>query len=102
MPTRKFVKMKQFVGPTIKPGDMNFPMQILYHCSISSSGGGGSDNSSSIDDNDGGGGCFVQGNSRLDDSLSKQIVGNVLWAGQRSLLTLLQARIKHWKEGANE
>jgi hypothetical protein len=51
--------MKQFVGPTIKPGDTNFPIQILYHGCISSSGGGG-DNSSSIDDdNDGGGGCIV-------------------------------------------
>jgi len=25
-----------------------------------------------------------------------------LWAGQRSVLTLLQARVKHWKEGVNE
>lgn len=51
--------MKQFVGPTIKPGDTNFPMHILYHGSSSNSGGN-DDNSSSIDvDNDGGGGCIV-------------------------------------------
>jgi len=49
--------MKRFVGPTIKPRDTNFPMQILYHDSSSNSGGDG-DNSTSIDDG-GGDDCIV-------------------------------------------
>jgi len=57
--TRKLFKMKQFVGPTIKPGDADFPMHIFYHGSSSNSGGSGN-NSSIDDDNDGGGsGCVV-------------------------------------------
>ena len=48
--------MKQFVGPTIIPGETNFPMHILCHGSSSNSG----DSSSSIDDdNDGGGGGYI-------------------------------------------